>query len=245
MKAYIYCSYKFSPSGFQMGKIEYNSSAVDDYIPSGNALNRLVVTAFEQGIVSKVYGFIPDSSTYIYLVKDMKKCNVIDKNEGEIDIYMNLAFEFDNYDDYKNFSANFNSLSVEQVADECSKFIVPDRAVKTYALKVKSSPFNAFIEKMLKSVSGNTLDEKNICVEVISSKPQENKLKELFHYEFENLGNKTYLHSENEKKKSATPQRGTRTPINQKPSSMNITLLTIVGIVLIVIVVILWKILGE
>lgn len=193
MKAYIYCSYKFSPVGFQMGTIEYNPSSVEDYIPNNDSLDKFVVTAFEQGIVRKVYGLNPNNSKFVYLVKDMKKSNVVDDNEGEIDIYMNLAFEFDNFDDYKNFSTNFDNLS-EQAAEECSKFIAPDRSVKTYALKVKFAEFNSFIERMLVSTGSNFSDDKSIYVEVVPSKPQESKLESAFRFDFENLGDKKYRH---------------------------------------------------
>lgn len=191
MRAYIYCSYKFSPVGFQMGVIDYNPATTEDYIPENQSLNKFVVTAFEQGIITKIYGLIPSTAKYVYIIRKLKKNNVIDDNEGEIDLYMNFAFEFDDFNEYKNFRVNFENL--DDAEDECAKFIVTDRSVKTYALKVKAAEFNNFVEQMLTATDSRT-DSKSIYVEVVPSKPQEEILKELFHCDFENLGNKKYCH---------------------------------------------------
>ena len=220
-----------------MGAIEYNPSTAVDYIPDNKSLNKFVVTSFEQGIINKIYGLLPESSKYIYLVKNLQKNKVIDKNEGEIDIYMNFAFEFDNYDTYKNFAANFDNLSTEQAVDECSKFIVPDRSVGTYALKVKATEFNSFVEKMSKSVNGGNND-KTIYIEVVPSKPQEEKLQNIFHYEFENLGNKKYCYPVKKNASMRAPQ--TKTSMNQNQSKTNPKLIAAVAAAVIIVLVILW-----
>ena len=169
MRAYVYCSYKFSPVGFQMGTITYDAAQSDFYFPNNTSLNDFVVNAFEQGFVSKAYGLIPDSTKYILLVKKLQKNDVDDPTEGMIDIYMNFAFEFDNFDEFNNFSGNFNALMSEKTAaEECAKFIVPDRNVETFALKIDAKIFNNFVKRMLSSSDGGQVDKK-FFVEVISS----------------------------------------------------------------------------
>ena len=138
MRAYVYCSYKFSPVGFQIGAFDFDAAQKNFYVPTKNALNDFVVKAFEQGSVSKMYGRLP-AGKYIFLVKKLQKNNIEDPTEGTIDFYMNFAFEFDSFGEYKNFFGNFNALT--NPADECAKFLVTDRRVETFALKVDAAEF--------------------------------------------------------------------------------------------------------
>ena len=200
MRAYIYCSYKFSPVGFQIGTITYNAAQKDFYVPNKDKLDDFVVKAFEEGFVRKVYGLIPDSRKYIFLVKKLQKNNVTDQNEGTIDFYMNFAFEFDNFNDFNNFCGNFNELlETETAADRCAKFIVPDRNVEDFALKIKADAFNKFIREMLNASSGRQGDEK-IYVEVISSKTEKDKLQKTFGYDFEKVDERRFCYSDSKKK---------------------------------------------
>ena len=205
MRAYVYCSYKFSPDGFQIGTIKYDAAQKNFYVPTKNNLDNFVICAFEEGIVRKVYGLIPDSNKYIFLVKKLQQNNIDDPNEGMIDFHMNFAFEFDNFNDYNNFCGNFNRLLEERTAaTECAKFIVPDRNVETFALKINAELFNGFIKDMLSKSDGGQVDKK-IFVEVISSKLDESKLKEIFGRDFEKVGEKIFaypaVHSASNKKK--------------------------------------------
>ena len=199
MRAYIYCSYKNSPEGFCLGAITYNPDAVEDYIPAKDALNKCVVKAFDEGIIDKIYGLMPNTDKYIYLLRELKKRNALDSAEGEIDIYMNFAFEFDGYDEYRNFVGNFDSLSIEEATDACAQFIQPDRSVDTYALKIKAVEFNAFVKKM-SAPSKLAVDTKKFFVEVLDSDPQEEKLQSIFGCEFENIGGNKYAYPVSQKK---------------------------------------------
>lgn len=184
MRTYVYCSYKFSPVGFQMGTIEYDAAQKNFYIPTQTGLDDFVVTAFERGLVSKMYGRIPDGDKYIFLVKNLKQYDIDDPNEGTIDFHMNFAFEFDNFSDYNNFCGNFNALIEDgDAAAECAKFFVPDRTVETFALKIDAEKFNSFIAKMLCAGDGGQVDKK-IFVEVISAKLDASELRKLFGYDF-------------------------------------------------------------
>ena len=212
MRAYVYCSYKFSPVGFQMGTITYDAAQSDFYFPNNTSLNDFVVNAFEQGFVSKAYGLIPDSTKYILLVKKLQKNDVDDPTEGMIDIYMNFAFEFDNFDEFNNFSGNFNALMSEKTAaEECAKFIVPDRNVETFALKIDAKIFNNFVKRMLSSSDGGQVDKK-FFVEVISSNLDAAKLQETFDYDFGKVAEKKFAYPAPPKHASpkAAPEKKTQ-----------------------------------
>lgn len=194
MRAYVYCSYKFSPVGFQIGTIKYDAARKNFYVPTKNNLDNFVVKAFEEGFVRKVYGLIPNSDKYIFLVKKLQQNNVDDPNEGMIDFYMNFAFEFDNSDDFNNFCGNFNELLEKgTAASECAKFIVPDRQVETFALKIDAEAFNSFIKEMLSKSDGGQVAKK-IFVEVISAKIDESKLQETFERDFGKSGEKKFVY---------------------------------------------------
>ena len=200
MRAYVYCSYKFSPVGFQIGTIKYDAAQKNFYVPTKDKLDNFVIKAFEEGFVRKVYGLIPDSGKYIFLVKKLQKRDVEDPNEGMIDIYMNFAFEFDNFNDYNNFCGNFNELlEAETAADECARFIVPDRLIETFALKIDAEAFNKFIKEMLSTSSGRQVDKK-IFVEVISAKLDKSKLQEIFGRDFGKVEEKKFVYPAEKKK---------------------------------------------
>lgn len=204
MRAYIYCSYKFSPVGFQIGTIKYDAAQKNFYIPTKDKLDDFVVNAFEQGFVSKVYGLIPAGRKYIFLVKKLQRNDVEDPNEGTIDFYMNFAFEFDTFDEFNNFRGNFNELLEDgTAADKCAEFIVPDRNVETFALKIDANTFNKFIREMLRSSGGRQVD-KRIFVEVISSKTEANKLQKTFGHDFEKVAEKKFCYPAREKKNPIT-----------------------------------------
>ena len=184
MRTYVYCSYKFSPAGFKMGTIEHDAARKNFYIPTKTGLDNFVVTAFERGLISKMYGRLPDGGKYIFLVKNLKQNDIDDPNEGTIDFHMNFAFEFDNFSDYNNFCGNFNALIGDGVAAaECAKFVVPDRNVETFALKIDAAKFNSFVDKMLRPSDGGQVDKK-IFVEVISANLDGSELRKLFGCDF-------------------------------------------------------------
>ena len=184
MRAYIYCSYKSSPAGFQIGTISHDAAKKNFYIPSKGEFNRFIIKAFEQNFIVKMYGLLPEDGKYIFLVKNLKQRGIDDPNEGMIDFYMNFAFEFDNFDDFNNFCGNFNELLEKgTAASECAKFIVPDRQVETFALKIDAEAFNSFIKEMLSKSDGGQVAKK-IFVEVISAKLDESKLQETFERDF-------------------------------------------------------------
>ena len=218
MQAYIYCSYKFSPVGFQIGVIDTAQKSEGYYIPKnpeGNALDNFVAKAFEQGFIKKVYGK-EFGGKYIFLVKKLQQNNVEDANEGTIDIYMNFVFVFDSEKDFTAFSIGFNNL--DNAAEICAQFIIPDRKIETFALKIDAEKFDTFIAEMLKN-SGETADNK-LYIEVISSQPQENKLKEIFKRDFSRKGeSKIYFYPAVKKSVPAeTSQKKTSTieQISQK-----------------------------
>ena len=189
MRAYVYCSYKSSPAGFQIGAISHDAAKKNFYIPSKGKFNNFVVKAFEQNFIGKMYGLLPNGGKYIFLVKNLKQSGVNDPNEGTIDFYMNFAFEFDTFGEFNSFCGNFNALT--NPAAECAKFLVTDRNVETFALKIDAEKFNGFIAKMLRAGDGGQVDKK-IFVEVTSAQIEESKLLETFGLEFSEDGDKKF-----------------------------------------------------
>lgn len=192
MQAYVYCSYTNSPVGFLIGAFNFDSMQKNFYIPTENALNDFVVKAFEQGFVSKMYGGLPNSK-YIFLVKELQKNNVNDPIEGEIDFYMNFAFEFDSFEEYKNFYGNFNALPEDTVVDECARFIVPNRHVENFALKIDAKVFNKFVTEILKKTTDKQVNEK-LFIEVVSPQIEESQLQKTFELEFSKDIDKTFYY---------------------------------------------------
>ncbi|MBE8950286.1 MAG: hypothetical protein SR3Q1_06780 [Quinella sp. 3Q1] len=202
MRAYVYCSYKFSPVGFQIGAFDFDAAQKNFYVPTKNNLNDFVVKAFELGSVSKMYGRLP-SGKFIFLVKKLQKNNIDDPNEGTIDFYMNFAFEFDDFGEYKNFCGNFNALLEDGIAaDVCAKFLVTDRSVETFALKVDAAAFNKFVADMLQESDGGQVDKK-FSVEVISAKFDGAKLEETFGLSFGKVAEKKFAHPAPPEKKNS------------------------------------------
>ena len=150
MRTYVYCSYQRSPVGFQMGVISYDAGEKNFYVPIKAGLDAFVVKAFEQGFVNRVYGLIPDSKKYIFLVKGLQQSDVKDANEGLTNFYMNFAFEFDKLNEFSSFYANFNEMLANGIAaEECAEFVIADRMVDTFALKIKADAFNSFFESLI------------------------------------------------------------------------------------------------
>ena len=194
MRAYVYCSYKSSPVGFKIGTIQHDAAQKNFYVPTKDNLDDFVVAAFERNIIRKMYGRLPDGGKYIFLTKNLKQVNVDDPNEGLTDIYMNFAFEFDNFGDYSNFCGNFNALLDDELAAEtCAKFIVADRNVENFALKIDAATFNKFIAEMLKTSDGGQVDKK-IFVEVISAKLDGAELQEIFGVAFGKVSEKLFAY---------------------------------------------------
>ncbi len=201
MRAYVYCSYKFSPAGFKIGTITYDAAQKGFYLPTKTRLNKFVVNAFEEGIVSKIYGRLPDSGKYTFLVKNLKQTDIDDPKLGLIDFQMNFAFEFDTFTEFNNFCGNFNALAEDGlIAAKCAKFIVPDKNVETFALKIDAAAFNDFVEEMLSPSDGEQIDKK-IFVEVISAKIENSKLSEIFGCEFKKVDAKKFCHPAVDEKK--------------------------------------------
>lgn len=151
IKTYIYCSYKLSPVGFQLGTITYSESFQKEYyIPTRNEITPFVATAFEQGLVKSVWGKIPSTEPARYILM-VKKLNYSKQSNNEYgsDLYMNFAFEFDSFEEFKNFKNNIDIIT--DLASQTAEFICPNNTIPEFALKIDANKFNSFIERLLKS----------------------------------------------------------------------------------------------
>ena len=193
LKTYIYCSYKLSPVGFQLGTIEYSESPKKEYyIPTHNDITPFVATAFEQGLVKSIYGKIPSTepARYIFMIK---KLNYSKQNNEEFgsDLYMNFAFEFDSFEEFKNFKNNINVIT--DLASKTAEFICPDNTIPEFALKIDANKFNSFIKRLLKSNESNKTNtniancKQDTFFSLISSSDYTKEIAKIFQLEQSNI----------------------------------------------------------
>lgn len=151
IKAYIYCSYKLSPVGFKLGVIDITNNQTDDFIPEYKNIDNFIKNAFYQGMIKCVFGKIPQNNRYTVLIKKLRFQG--DKFR-QADKYMNIAFEFDDFEEYKIFAGNIYNLygsQYEGLIQRIASFIIPDGTVESYALKIDAKGINDFKDDMLRS----------------------------------------------------------------------------------------------
>ena len=67
---YSYCSYKGSPVGFRIGKTKVENEI--DLTLCDDNINQFVRKSFESGMITCVFGKLPKSDKYVYLVKKLE-----------------------------------------------------------------------------------------------------------------------------------------------------------------------------
>lgn len=149
-----YTSYKLSAKGFEYGAFVYDRSqeSNENYKLSSSGRSRLADTAFSSGIIRKVCGKIPASSRYIILVKRINHIFQNKKDDFGKDISINIAFEFDEPEQFSRFTLAFNSAlneNPEKLSEEMAGFIRPDPDINYYGYDIDRKRFNCFMEKML------------------------------------------------------------------------------------------------
>ena len=198
IRLYVYCSYKFSPVGFQLGIIDCTEGIREKYLIPKKKSNVIdfIPCFFEEGLIQKSYGYIPERKTYLFL---QKKLSGVSQEDASVTIYINFAFEFDDYNKYYIFKCNFDRLSIEEQAQKCALFIVPDKSVDFFALKVDRERLDDFISEMQKNLNSLPLDKHNECkeklfIDSISSNDYSQKLNQTIGMEFSKTGEKQYCY---------------------------------------------------
>lgn len=158
MKAYTYSSFDDSKVGFQMGTFEPDAGCSKEYyIPQNKYINEYVRKAFEEGIISKIYGKLPHDENYVVMVKGIKS----NADSGQKK-YGNLAFEFDKNESgtYSKYQSYIKSTQPQNLYNKVDKFLIPDNSVEDYALKIDAKEFKNFMNEVSKSPSSGDPNEK-------------------------------------------------------------------------------------
>lgn len=155
MRIYSNSSYKYSPTGFAIGYVELSDLSNNNYSYLKVCKDDTIRKLFEAGEIKSVYGKLPGSDKYVYLVKKLE-CSF--KNDDNVDSkkYGNFAFVFDNSTEYIRFKSNYDSKSLIKSMNE---FIVPDGSVEKFGLKIQNSSLHKFIQDCLKDCASNISDD--------------------------------------------------------------------------------------
>ena len=213
---HVYCSYRLSPVGYQYGVLRCpasgNGNAGNLSPPEKNSVTDFVTKAFDHGFITGVSGKIPvsDSSRYILLVKKRHYSYPEGHQDIGKDVMLNLAFEFDDFDEFRRFATAFETANSENASlldQRMADLILPDYNAPTYGLKIHSEKLNAFVEKMKTGQPAPKTEElrDNTEISVLSaSKDYNSELERLFHLQPDRLSrnNKTYMYG---KKKAGKP----------------------------------------
>ena len=153
---HVYCSYRLSPVGYHYGVLRYPVSGGGDYCalasPEESPATRFVKTAFDNGFITKVIGKIPDSNSYVFLVKRYHYSYPEGHADIGKDVSMNMAFEFSEAGDYNRFVLSFDRELNDDEAElnrKMADMIHPDYAIPDYALNINRENLDAFMSEML------------------------------------------------------------------------------------------------
>lgn len=164
IKVHSYCSYKHSPSGFVYGSFEVGEKTDNaDYYLSDENNNSIVQTAFENGIIRRLCGKIPDSHNYIFLIRKLKYNYGNDHSDIGREVQMNFAFEFDSFSEFLSFICGYYS-NEEQDAPalnhQLADCIIPDKSVDTYKYRISKNALTSWITSIKQPLS-NVENEQN------------------------------------------------------------------------------------
>ena len=187
---HFYCSYSLSPEGYCHGVLAYPSAENNGFYvlspPKDNKTVQFVRTAFQSGFITRVRGWIPDTESYVYLVKRYQYS--YQNNHADIgkDVSINMAFEFDNIDEYKRFFTSFDGMRKDENAGlkrKLADLIHADYSIPDYALNIQKESLDDFMAEMLGSQPDARLDktlEKTFYHTLSAQTNYTNELRRLF-----------------------------------------------------------------
>ena len=184
---HVYCSYRLSPVGYQYGVLRYPVSGGDNYCalapPEANPATRFVKTAFDYGFITNVQGKVPNSNSYVFLVKHYQHSYSEGHADIGKDVAMNMAFEFEKPDEYTRFVTSFKRKLKDDEAKlkrVMADMIHPDYAVPDYALNINRKNLVAFMDEMLDSQSDAQPSENTVFSVLSAQKDYCEELAQLF-----------------------------------------------------------------
>lgn len=166
MEVYYYCSYTGSPVGFQLGKLDCGTLLQNTCTLSKNGLLPLIRHCFDQGLVRRAYGHIPETEQHFILVKGLTVKGVAGDEATEY--YINFALLADKAEwehiyqgkaiDAQTIAETFRDSMRLDKESEFGYTVLADCVRKLTSF----SPLNL--------LDGSSWDTEGICMELLSAK---------------------------------------------------------------------------
>ena len=209
---HAYCSYRLSPVGYQYGILRYpasGSGSAGNLSPPGqNFVTDFVTKAFDNGFITGVSGKVPvpDLSRYLLLVKKRHYSYPEGHQDIGKDVTINLAFEFDDFDEFCRFAISFekaNSENSSLLDKKMADLILPDYNAPTYGLKIDLGKLDVFFKEMNTEQPNARIEElrHNVTISVLSaSKDYDSELQRLFGFQANHLSRNGKIYTYGKKK---------------------------------------------
>lgn len=193
MKVHIYASYKRSPVGFQLGSFSFVKNQTDNYVLKYWQESKLIYDLFEQNFIVQASGRLPHSNKFIHLVKNLEYTYTNRDDFGKI-VYINIAFEFTDSNDYSRFVSGYYSLDEGLIVKRMSDFILPNTDNKEYGLVIDQERFKDFVKDIFDKPISHMPDINHLeLVTKASSRTNfDDKVYDIFKIKFEREGNKYF-----------------------------------------------------
>lgn len=169
---HTYCSYKLSPSGFQYGTFVVKTDENEDmYYLSDDRTDNIVSSAFDYSIIKRLKGRIPDKNTFVYLFKKILHTYDTDHDDFGGDVSINMAFEFDDYDQFVSFLGAFEDSednSPVKLAKSLADCIFPNISITKFKLSIRKQLFDTWLKTMVTQPPSNDNEKlrlkKRLCI---------------------------------------------------------------------------------
>lgn len=247
IRVHTYCSYKLSSSGFQYGTFDITDDETEGmYYLSDDNKDSIVSSAFDYSIVKRLKGKIPKKNTFVFLFKKISYTYDSEHDDVGGDVTLNMAFEFDDYEQFVSFSNEFENqeknapLKLARLLADC---IEPDISITKYKLSIHKKNIDDWLKLMIgnKQEAGANQSKLQLQLGIITDSYEKNlycnELQEIFNFDtinengdevgIKHLEGAVYIYPAKKKEKYHQIQ------LSQQEASRNL-LLKILAVVLIV-----------
>ena len=150
LKVYTYCSYKFSPIGFQHGvfQIDTEDTSEEYLIPvileNDTIASAFVRNCFVEGVIQSAFGKIPEADEYLLIIKGLE-FDYVNEDDMPAKKYGNFALSTNDAASFKRLKSNLDKLSKEHLSEVMNSFLIPDSNSGDTAIKIDCKQFSDFI----------------------------------------------------------------------------------------------------
>lgn len=193
IRVHTYCSYKLSPSGFQYGTFNVTDDVTEGmYYLSDENKDSIVSSAFDYSIVKRLKGRIPKKNTFIFLFKKIFYTYDSEHDDVGGDVSINMAFEFDNYNQFVAFSNGFENyeknepLELARLLADC---IAPDISITKYKFTIHKKKIDDWLKLMIHNKQNIGADQSRlqwqlgIITDSYEKNLYSNDLQEIFNFD--------------------------------------------------------------